>query len=93
MRALNSRPQQPLLPPKGKVLRAVTPEATPGPIPELYAPAKLRVDVLQHVKVYCALHQLEIQKFLTGLAEAELRRQGYLPGPPAPPLAEPPAHG
>jgi hypothetical protein len=45
----------------------------------VYAPAKLQADVLNHVKVYCALHKLEMQDFLTKAAEVALQARGYLP--------------
>lgn len=79
MRNIKPRVEQPVLPPKNKVLR--TPAPGEDELPVVYAPAKLREDVLNHSKVYCAMHKLQMQEFVSEAVELRLTQLGYLPLP------------
>jgi hypothetical protein len=75
-RALRNRIPEPALPPKGKVAQPLVEAADAIP----YSPAKLRTPVLSHVKAYCAEKGIEMQTYLSDVAEADLRARGFLPG-------------
>ncbi len=74
-RVFTKREQQPLLPPKTKTLTASAKVAEAG---EGYGPAKLRRTTLAQIKIYCALHNLEMQDYLSDLAEADLKARGFV---------------
>ncbi len=74
-RVFTKREQQPLLPPKSKTLTAAAKVAEAG---EGYGPAKLRRTVLAQMKIYCTIHNLEMQDYLSELVEQDLLARGFV---------------
>lgn len=86
-RTFKKRESIPLLPPKVKTMSVAAKVGEQG---EGYGPAKLRRSTLVNVKIYCAMHNLDMQDFLSDLADTELVNRGYVPPVAAEPKADEP---